>query len=99
MIGTFLPRDGKLLILVNGAYGRRMAKICDYLGRAYATSETPEDTPPNLGEIESILGADSAITHVAAVHCVTTSGIVNPVGDIAAKSNEHTSELQSLMRN
>src|SRR3546814_10716318 len=61
-----------------------MAKICDYLGRAYATSETPEDTPPNLGEIESILGADSDITHVAAVHCETTSGILNPVGDIAA---------------
>src|SRR3546814_5365849 len=52
--------------------------------RAYATSETPEDTPPDLGEIESILGADSAITHVAAVHCETTSGILNPVGDIAA---------------
>ena len=30
MIGNFVPADGKLLILVNGAYGHRIAKICDY---------------------------------------------------------------------
>src|SRR3546814_19082864 len=39
MIATLLPRDGKLLILVNGAYGHRIAKICKYLGRAYSTYE------------------------------------------------------------
>ncbi|MDH5556832.1 MAG: hypothetical protein OEZ03_05740, partial [Alphaproteobacteria bacterium] len=32
-LGTMLPRDGKLLVLVNGAYGERMMKIAKYLGR------------------------------------------------------------------
>ncbi len=83
MIATFLPRDGKLLILINGAYGHRMAKICDYLGRAYDTLETREDTPPDPGAVEARLVADPVISHVVVVHCETTSGILNPVAAVA----------------
>jgi len=82
-IATLLPRDGKALILVNGAYGQRMAKMIDYLGRAYTVLETPEDTQPSLDDLESTLVADKAITHVLAVHCETTSGIINPIEEIA----------------
>lgn len=84
MLGTFLPRDGKVLVLVNGAYGQRIVKICRYLGRAAVAQETPEDTPPDLAALEAALAADSAITHVVAVHCETTSGILNPIAEIAA---------------
>jgi 2-aminoethylphosphonate-pyruvate transaminase len=84
-IGTLVPPGGgKLLVLVNGAYGRRMARMCDYLGRACVTFETAEDTPPAPDEVAAVLGADPSITHVAAVHCETTAGILNPIGDIAA---------------
>jgi 2-aminoethylphosphonate-pyruvate transaminase len=84
MLGTFVPRAGKLLIIVNGAYGHRMARMCRYMGRAFIVSETPEDTPPDPAAIDALLGADPAITHVAAVHCETTSGILNPLEAIAA---------------
>ncbi len=85
-LGTLVPRDGtgKLLVLVNGAYGKRMARICDYLGRAYVTFATPEDTPPGAAQVADILAADPAISHVAAVHCETTSGILNPIEEIAS---------------
>jgi 2-aminoethylphosphonate-pyruvate transaminase len=83
MIGTFLPPDGKLLVLVNGAYGTRIAKICAYMDRAHDIYETPEDTPPDSDEVDRRLAADPAITHVAAVHCETTSGILNPIAEIA----------------
>lgn len=83
MIGTYLPRDGKLLIVVNGAYGHRIAKICDYMNRAYVITETAEDTPPDASDIGAILEADPAIGHVVVVHCETTSGILNPVAEIA----------------
>jgi 2-aminoethylphosphonate-pyruvate transaminase len=83
MIGTFLPRQGKALILVNGAYGQRMARICDYMGRAYATVEAPEDRAVDPAAVERALLADSRITHVAAVHCETTSGVLNPIAEIA----------------
>ena len=82
-LGTLVPRDGKALICVNGAYGRRMARICEVIGRAHAVYETAEDTPPDAARIAALLAEDPAISHVAVVHCETTSGIVNPVEDIA----------------
>lgn len=84
MIGTFLPKNGKLLIVINGAYGKRMARMCDVMGRRYIVSETAEDTPPNPHAIATLLASDKEITHVAVVHCETTSGILNPVAEIAA---------------
>ncbi len=84
MVATFLPRDGKLLILINGAYGHRIAKICDYLDRDYVTYETAENTPPDPAEVDAILDGDAAISHVAIIHCETTSGILNPVAEVAA---------------
>jgi 2-aminoethylphosphonate-pyruvate transaminase len=83
-VGTLVPRAGKALILVNGAYGIRISRMCDALGRAYVTVETPEDEPPTADEVDRVLAADADIGHVIAVHCETTSGILNPIADIAA---------------
>ncbi|MGE0154310.1 MAG: 2-aminoethylphosphonate--pyruvate transaminase [Reyranellaceae bacterium] len=84
MLTTFIPRTGKMALLVNGAYGQRAKKICDIAGRAAIVLETPEDTPPDLAALEKALAGDKAITHVFAVHCETTSGILNPIAEIAA---------------
>jgi len=83
MLGTFVPRDGKLLILVNGAYGKRMARISEIIGHKFVVYETTEDTPPDPAAVARSLAADAAITHVAIVHCETTSGILNPLEEIA----------------
>jgi len=88
-IATLLPRDGKALILVNGAYGQRMTKMLDYMGRAYIVLETFEDTQPSLTELEVTLKADSTITHVLVVHCETTSGILNPLEEVAEIVAKH----------
>src|SRR5882724_6418807 len=84
MITSFVPRTGKLLVLINGAYGQRARKIAEIAGRAVVVHETAEDTPPDLARLEAMLVGDRAITHVFAVHCETTSGILNPIGEIAA---------------
>lgn len=81
---TLIPADGKALILINGAYGKRMARILDYAGRSYTALETPEDTPPDIAAVDAALAADADIGHVLVVHCETTSGILNPVAEIAA---------------
>ncbi len=83
MIGTFLPEDGKLLILVNGAYGKRIARICEYLRRNYQIIETPEHRSVDVLALDKALTADTDITHVAVVHCETTTGIINPLGAVA----------------
>ena len=84
MLGTFVPRDGKLLIVINGAYGHRMARMCRAMNRAFITYETAEDTSPEPSRVDALLAGDTAITHVAVVHCETTSGILNPLAEIAA---------------
>src|SRR4029453_5643076 len=43
MITSFVPKAGKLLVLINGAYGQRARKIAEIAGRAVAAYETPED--------------------------------------------------------
>ena len=84
MITSFVPKAGKLLVVINGAYGQRAKKIAEIAGRGVATYETPEDTPPDLAKLEAMIAGDPAITHIFAVHCETTSGILNPIGEIAA---------------
>jgi 2-aminoethylphosphonate-pyruvate transaminase len=93
MITTFVPRNGKLLILINGAYGKRAARIAEVAGRKFEVYETPEDTPPDVAAIGSRLATDPGITHVFAVHCETTSGVLNPVPEIAVMIARHGRRL------
>ena len=93
MIGNFVPADGKLLILINGAYGQRIRKICDYYGRSYIVQETAEDVPVNVVQLDAALDNDVSITHVVVVHCETTSGILNPLEEIAGIVARHRRSL------
>jgi len=93
MLTTFVPPTEKVLLLINGAYGQRAKKICDIAKRAYAVHETPEDTPPDLAELDKVLQADKGITHVFAVHCETTSGILNPIAEIGTLVERHGRKL------
>jgi len=93
MLTTFVSASGKVLLLVNGAYGHRAKRICDIARRAAVVHETPEDTPPDLTEVERILAADKAITHVFVVHCETTSGILNPIVEVGRIVEKHGRRL------
>jgi len=93
MITTFVPKSGKLLVLINGAYGQRARKIAEIAGRAVVVHETPEDRPPDLAALDALLSADPDITHVFAVHCETTSGILNPIEDVARLAAGHGRRL------
>ena len=93
VLGSLIPPEGKALILINGAYGRRMAKMMDYLKREYLVHETPEDTVPILTQLDSTLARDSKISHVLVVHCETTSGILNPIDEIANIVARHARSL------
>ena len=77
MVGTFVPPDGGLLVLVNGAYGQRIARVAQVMGRPTRTLEWPEDTPVDPARVAEALTPD--VTHVAVVHCETTTGLLNPV--------------------
>lgn len=83
MLGTFVPRDGKVLVLANGAYGLRAAETMRYIGRAHTLIDKGDYMPPRGDEVAAALDADRTISHVIAIHCETSSGILNPVGEIS----------------
>ena len=83
MLGTFVPASGKLLVLANGAYGLRAAQIMEYLQRDYHLLDKGDYLPPRGKEVANILSKDRAITHVLVIHCETSSGILNPLDEIA----------------
>lgn len=92
-LATLVPKDGKLLVLVNGAYGHRMVKMMQVMGRAVDLIEWPEDEPVEASCLDQALQDDPSISHVAVVHCETTSGILNPIDNIAAVTARHDKAL------
>jgi 2-aminoethylphosphonate-pyruvate transaminase len=83
-IGTAIPADGKLLVANNGAYGKRMREIAARLRIPFTEIASPETEPVDPGAIDAALSADPTITHVAVVHCETTTGMLNPATAIGA---------------
>lgn len=88
-LGSVIPRDGKLLVVNNGAYGKRMAEIAHRLCIDNVTLTQPEVEPADAAAIDKHLAADPRITHVALVHCETTTGMLNPAAKIGAIVRRH----------
>jgi 2-aminoethylphosphonate-pyruvate transaminase len=86
---TCVPRDGKVVVLANGAYGERIVQMLQYANIAHAVLRTPEDTPNDPQALEELLARDPAITHVAVVHCETTTGILNPILELGRVTKKH----------
>ena len=84
LVSSVIPRDGKLLVIINGAYGKRIRDIAQRHGIETVTIEVAENTPALPQQVGESLAADGAITHVALVHCETSSGVLNPVKEIGA---------------
>ncbi|WP_208113466.1 2-aminoethylphosphonate--pyruvate transaminase [Photobacterium lutimaris] len=78
-IGSIIPQQGKLLVVNNGAYGERIGQIAQYLNIEHTIIELGEVVQPNAAQLADIIDNDPAITHVAMVHCETTTGMLNPV--------------------
>jgi 2-aminoethylphosphonate-pyruvate transaminase len=83
-VGTLIGKGHKLLVLINGAYGRRLAAIGRRLGLAVVTLDHLEHQPVDPRRLAAALTADPSITHVSLVHVETTTGLINPLEAVAA---------------
>jgi 2-aminoethylphosphonate-pyruvate transaminase len=91
-IGSVIPPQGRLLIAVNGAYGRRMAQIARRLAIEAIALEFPENEPVDPVRLANCLERYGPFTHVAVVHCETTTGLLNPlapIGDATERAGAH----------
>lgn len=79
VISSVIPPNGRLLVAINGAYGKRIAHIARVSKIAVTELCAPENTPIEAAEVEGALRAHPEVDAVAIVHCETTTGLVNPV--------------------
>lgn len=82
VISTVIPSYGHLLILTNGAYGDRIKQMTRVYGIKTTTLKYKENIVPPARDVEDILKKDETITHIAIVHCETTTGIFNDIEEI-----------------
>jgi len=82
VISSTISPAGKLLVITNGAYGRRIAQIANVYNIEVVPLTYPENRKPDLAEVETALAADEDISSVAVIHCETTTGLINPIKEI-----------------
>ncbi len=88
-VATVVPRDGHVLVLDNGAYCKRAAKLTEMMGRRASTMAFAEDEPVSAAALDARLKAVASITHVVLIHCETGTGVANPLAEVAAVCEKH----------
>ncbi len=88
-VATVVPRDGHVLVLDNGAYCKRAAKLTQLMGRHASLLSFPEQEPVSPDALAAQLQADASITHVVLIHCETGTGVLNPLAEVAAVCQRH----------
>jgi 2-aminoethylphosphonate-pyruvate transaminase len=88
-----VPADRALLVVNNGVYGDRMQKIARAHGLPAVAVSCDIFTPVRAADVEAALVAHPEVSHVAVVHHETTTGLLNPVADIARVAARHGRRL------
>jgi 2-aminoethylphosphonate-pyruvate transaminase len=82
-LSTLVPRDGHVLVLDNGAYCKRAARIASLMGRRCSVLDFGEATVVDPLVLAQRLDQDASISHVVLIHCETSAGILNPLQAVA----------------
>ena len=88
MISSCVPDSGKLLIIDNGAYGARMAKMAGVYRLNYEVYESSGFLPLDTEKVKQKL-ISGKFTHLAVVYHETTTGLLNPVSELGRFCHEH----------
>ena len=88
-VATVVPRDGHVLVLDNGAYCKRAAKLTQMMGRKASSLAFAEDAAVSPAALDARLAQDRSISHVVMIHCETGTGVLNPLAEVAAVCERH----------
>jgi len=78
-----------VLVLDNGAYCKRAARLTQLMGRRTTVLPFAEDEPVSPATLDDALQADPSVSHVVMIHCETGTGVANPLADVAAVCERH----------
>ena len=82
-VATLVPRDGHVLVLDNGAYCKRAARLTSLMGRRCTVLDFGDHEPVSAQALQARLTHDGSITHVVLIHCETGAGVLNPLQQVA----------------
>jgi 2-aminoethylphosphonate-pyruvate transaminase len=88
VLSSTVPPDGQVIVVINGAYGERILKICEVLKIRAVPVRFAENEVPNPDKVRATIAQHAAATHLAIVHCETTTGIMNPLEPFGALARE-----------
>jgi len=90
VISSVVPYNKTVLIVNNGAYGKRMCQIADAYDMNYIEFKSSPIKPINLKKLKKVIKENNNISHLAVIHNETTTGLLNnldDLGQIAKKYN------------
>lgn len=90
VISSVVGENDTLLILANGAYGERIVKMAGIHKIKHQVLRFAEDEIVTAAATETFLINHPEITHVACIHCETTTGLMNPIEAIGGVCKEHS---------
>jgi len=93
VISSVVPHDKKIIIVNNGAYGKRMCQIADSYDMDFIEFQSSPVEPIELGKLEKVIQENSAISHLAIIHNETTTGLLNNLDDLGDLAKKHNLEL------
>lgn len=88
VLTSTIRETDKILFITNGAYGERMVSMAKALRLQHIVYAVAYDGHPELSVVQQYLLEDTDITHIAIVHCETTTGILNPIEEIGQLASE-----------
>ena len=92
-LGSVVRPADRLLVVANGAYGKRMGVIAEYYRLPCHVMSFDETQAADPAAIDTYLAEHGEVTHVSVVHCETTTGVLNPLSEIAAVVKRHGKTL------
>ncbi|MEX5652153.1 2-aminoethylphosphonate--pyruvate transaminase [Staphylococcus cohnii species complex 1658] len=93
VIQTAISSTDHVLIISNGAYGKRMIDMAYVAGKKITELNISFDVIPSLAKIQQVLEENPTITHIAFVHCETTTGILNPIESICTLAKKFNKKI------
>lgn len=84
VMSSVVPPGGRVLVVENGAYGTRFVEMAERHRIETVSFRMPYGEPPDLKALDALLSVNQGITHLFVIHHETTTGMLNPVSEIAA---------------
>ena len=88
-VATVVPHDGHVLVLDNGAYCKRAARLTSLMGRRCTVMPFDEAQPVSASALQGTLQSDPSVSHVILIHCETGAGVLNPLQAVADVCEQH----------